>query len=447
MMNRRTLLQMAGLGGGAALTGLPWLSRVPSAHAQSDVRRLVIVTLPNEPINRDYWGVGASGEKNLPITALAHDVMSPLAPYMDQLRIIGDTTNQVILDKNWHSDSSHFGILYALTGVPAIPFANASKKGDEWAGGESIDQFIAERLGSKTLTLGVGCRNFSKSNHGFFHKATQQVVAATAVPQDAFDDVFGQFEVSDEEFAKRGAQRTSVMDVVAADLKNLSGRLPSDDRLKLDRHLSDLRDLELKLNELGTLGCNEVPPAPGSVTSNDLPRVARAQMDVLVQALRCDMHRVIGLQYGGSGTMLPSGPWNWSDELYPVVTTESEHEVAHRFNGAGTASQKQERRDLQKHYYGQLAYLLDQLASVPEGSGTMLDSTLVMLVHVMGFRHKQTELLHLFAGGGNFIKTGQFDSYPGKPHNQVLAGVCRAMGMNDVTSYGDPDYSGYIDLT
>ena len=69
-MKRRTLLQMAGLGG-AALAGLPWLSRVPSAHAQNSARRLVIMTLPNEPIGREYWAIADEGQRNVPITQLA----------------------------------------------------------------------------------------------------------------------------------------------------------------------------------------------------------------------------------------------------------------------------------------------------------------------------------------------------------------------------------------
>jgi hypothetical protein len=252
--------------------------------------------------------------------------------------------------------------------------------------------------------------------------------------------------VPEDLFEKLAAQRSSVVDVVAADLQSLSGRLPAADRLKLERHLTDLRALELKLNELGTLGCTEIPPAPGAVSQSYLPDVARAQIDILVQTLRCDVRRIIGLQFGDSGSMYPQGPWTWDNETYAVVTTDTEHEVAHRYNQDANSAQIQERLDLQKHYYGQLAYLLEQLSSVPDGDGTLLDSTLVMLVHPMGWNHNQTKLMHLFAGGDAFIKTGQFDSYPNEPHNKVLAGVCRAMGMSNMTSYGDPDYSGYIEL-
>ena len=95
---------------------------------------------------------------------------------------------------------------------------------------------------------------------------------------------------------------------------------------------------------------------------------------------------------------------------------------------------------------GQVRYLLDRLSAVEEGDGrTLLDSTLVMVVHPMGYNHKQEEHLHLFAGGDDFIQTGRFDSYPGQWHNKILAGVCRAMGLDD-ESYGDPDYPGYIEL-
>ena len=448
-MRRRTLLTMAGVGG-ASLLGRRWLSRLPSAHAEpGDIRRLVVVHVPNEPMGREYWAIAEPGAKNVPIGEMPSTVLAPLAPYNDRLRIIGDLTNQVVLDKNWHTDSSHFGILYGLTGVPAIPFADASEKGDEWAGGPSVDKYIAGKLGLGSLVLGVGTPYGDVAVNRAFFWGEKQTANPIRVPQESFDEVFASFQIPEDEFAELAQRRASVIDVVAKDLSSLSSRLPSADKQKLERHLTEIRALEKKLAEQGALLCTEIPPGPGDVDTAYYPEVGRRQIDIAVQALQCDARRIIGLQFGDSGQMNSPGPWSWPNEPWPaggLFTTDTEHEVAHKYNQEATSQQVEERRGLETFYVGQLRYLLDQLAAVEEGDGrTLLDSTLVMFVHPMGYDHKQTEHLHLFAGGDDFIKTGQFDSYPGEPHNKILAGVCRAMGLDD-DSYGDPDYSGYIDL-
>src|SRR5206468_812903 len=54
--SRRTILQAAGLTGGAA-AALGFLSRIPTAEAAvtGGRRRLVIIAVPNDPIGRTAW--------------------------------------------------------------------------------------------------------------------------------------------------------------------------------------------------------------------------------------------------------------------------------------------------------------------------------------------------------------------------------------------------------
>lgn len=452
VITRRTMLQLAGLGG-TSLAALPFLSRMRSAHAGGEsIRRLIIVTAPNEALGRDQWAVGSLGQTGVPITSLASSVMEPIEPYKDRLRIIGDLTNQAILDKNWHADSSHFGIMWMLNGVPTIPFSATSEKGDEWAGGPTIDHYISDALGyGSPLVVAAGLHQTSGTAAHVSFPAAMEMTSPLLAPQDSFASVFGGFEVPEDQFARLAAQRSSVVDVVAGDLAALSNRLPSADRVRLDHHLTQIRELEQNLNTLGVPACSELPLAPDDVDSNaanQIPENSRRQIDVVVQALACDLQRVVTLQYGGNGTLYPKTAYNWPDEQWPaggLSTSDEVHELAHGYD-QGNGPLAGERLDMETWHYGQLRYLLDKLSETVESNGkTLLDSTLVMFVHPMGWRHKQDTHLHLFAGGDDFITTGQFDSHPGVPHNRILAGVCRAMGV-DVQGYGDPDYDGYIDL-
>ena len=62
------------------------------------------------------------------------------------------------------------------------------------------------------------------------------------------------------------AERKSVLDFVSGDLTRLSARLPGDERVRLQRHLDSLRDLERKI-------------APGSGGGGGVRLLARGARD------------------------------------------------------------------------------------------------------------------------------------------------------------------------
>ena len=96
-----------------------------------------------------------------------------------------------------------------------------------------------------------------------------------------------------------------------------------------------------------------------------------------------------------------------------------------------------------------VAQILDRLDAIPEGTGTLLDHTLVMYVSELSHGNHGHEHwpMMLFGGGatgalkqGRYLKYAQNNpnpwgrnyrnAYVGAPHNRVLVHLCKSMGMN-----------------
>ena len=124
------------------------------------------------------------------------------------------------------------------------------KKGAELGGGISIDQLLANRVGSDTIqsSLVLGCEqpvtgyhetNFSMaySSHISWQNATSPV-PMEVYPALAFDSLF----------ENRGARRNqSVLDRIGEHASDLRRQASMDDRRKLDEFFSSVRDVEKRI--------------------------------------------------------------------------------------------------------------------------------------------------------------------------------------------------------
>ncbi len=421
-LNRRRLL--CGLGAGSL--ALPFLSRMPSAHAQAFPKRFVVFVSPNEPIDKSHWDPGS----NMSLTS----VMQPLDPYKDKLVMLGDI-RMTTRDKDPFG-GGHVGMGHLLTGEVNNPYGSSNY--EFWGGGKSVDQVIADALGVTALTLAArpGAAN---GNTRISYTGANQPVHPYEDPAKAFDQQLGDYTIPPDELAEIRAQRGTVLDAVAGQLQALRPRLARADRDKLEFHLERVRALEGALNGGGPLSC-DMPQAPAGgfdYTSNaDYPVTGRRQIDVLVQALACDSTRVATLQLGnsGAGNLTPT----WPD--YGVNVNIDEHNVAHNYNSDPTGTSRTNREAVERFYYGQFAYLLEQMDSIPEGTGTLLDNSLVLWAKPIGRNHKGTDMLFMLAGSSaGELTTGRYLERTDEPHNNLLVTCCNLMGLSGVTTFGDPD--------
>jgi uncharacterized protein DUF1552 len=421
---RSTLRRRTVLGGlGLAAVTLPWLRSIPSANAADYPTRFVVFFSPNEPIDEGYWKPGAD-------FALT-EVMQSLVPFKQKLVLIGNMSMHTRdLDK---FGGGHVGIGHLLTGEINIPYGTANY--EFWAGGISVDQFIASELGVQPLTL-AACPGGNNGNSRISYAGANQPVHPIEDPQKAFDSVLGDYTLPPDELAAMRAQRKIVLDSVAGQLGSLQGKLGRDDRQKLEMHLDSVRELEQGLAG-GTLSCNPTAPAGGfDYESNaDYPITSRRHMDVLAQALACDVTRVASIQLGntGGGNLTPQ----WPD--FGVDINIDEHNIAHAYNQSATATDIARREAVERFYYEQFAYFLGKLDSIDEGGESLLDHTLVLWTKPIGYNHSGDKLLFILAGGANgALQTGRYLERANEPHNNLLVTCCNLMGLDHVESFGDP---------
>lgn len=450
-ITRRMLLEGAGVG--AAALSCSYLRWMPSALAQSAPKRLVVFYTPNEPMNESFWRpVGATHNAALPATLevpagtnnAQFNVLEPLVPFRNKLSLFADLEMKMAaedLAQPYSFKSGHRGLPWVLTGV----INKYNQDGTMSGGGISLDQFIADRWNTQALVLGVlagGGANLGRMSY----TGPSQPVNPYDNPREAFDALFGNFEGTPEEGAVRRAQQKRMFDAVGVNINAMQSRLPQEDRIKLEKHLESMNNLRARLDHV--VSCDDLQ-RPDAIASNNanLPQIARAQLDVIAQALACDVRRIAVLQLGNSGAS-NLYPQNWDG----LTDSRNTHNMAHEFNGAWKNGQKTgdvilNRVKLEKFYYSLFAYLLGKLNAIPEGTGTLLDNTIVLWCKNLGYGHSWTKMPFFVAGGGNgMIQQGKYIRHNGRGHNDLLSGIANALGVS-INTFGDPNYnSGPITL-
>lgn len=452
-LSRRTLLRGAG---GIALA-LPFLDAMSprAAHAQTAPKRLVVFFSANGTI-QDQWQP-AGGETDFTMSP----ILAPLEAHRDDLLIMRGLNNEAsyIYDPNAHDTS----MATMLTGDALLIGPSGTGRAghvlDGTANGPSIDQEIARVIGGQTrlssLELGVQstttilepmptrmCYRGERGN--------ARSVPPEDDPKTVFSRLFMDAGASSDSLDDLIRQRRSVLDFVVRDFERLQPRVSVADRQKLDRHLSTVREFERSLENLGgneTMGC-QVPGEPPTVNLDpvdciqddrparcfgDFNELGKAQMDLLVLALTCDLTRVVSLQWATAESTI----------FHSDLGVAGEHHLmSHDARG--------NREDIIKidtWYAEQFAYLLDALKSHTDADGTsVLGSSVVMWVNELsnGEIHDRRDLGWIIAGQGNgSIRTGRNLRVTNTTTNQLFASLMNMYG-SPTESFGAPEFGGTL---
>jgi hypothetical protein len=87
-----------------------------------------------------------------------------------------------------------------------------------------------------------------------------------------------------------------------------------------------------------------------------------------------------------------------------------------------------------------LANFLSRLSQMPEGSGSVLDNTLLLWGNEVseGNTHSHLNMPFVLMGGGWYFRTGRYIQYQSASHNDLLVSVLNALGV-DATTFGQAD--------
>jgi hypothetical protein len=437
MITRRRLLQ---LGGAAAITAP--LMRLRAHGSPPRAKRLIIFYFPDGIV-----GASQNGEPSLwtpsggETSFVLPDLLTPLQPYRQSCVFFRG------LSMGPADSGSHPG--------GAKKLLTAADGGNHI----SIDQRLASTVGAgdpfRLLYLGA----HANANNASGDKHISYVAPGFTTPPDddpvaAFARVFGNLGTTTGDGGGggdgRAARRLSVLDSARGEIEALRTRLGDTEQTKLDLHLEAVREVEQRIQALtggggGGASCSQPAIDATGISAATLyapdrfPQVLRAQVDIMVQAMACGLTRVGVIQASHHTSELIMSRFANTQMFDPSFDMRS-HQASH-YGAAHDQARREYRAFAQqvKWWVEQFAYLLQQLASRPEGQGTMLDESLVLLCSEIadGNTHLHDDMPFVLAGGGGgAIRTGRFVDVGYRRHGDLLVALANAMG-DSVGSFGD----------
>lgn len=384
---RRLFLQ--GIAGSSIVrVGLPPLAAMfdsnGTAYAQSAKapESKFVFWFNGNGIPEKYWVPRETGE-----SFAFPSCLKPLDPHRSDVHVITGLDSAAARLPG--PGNSHYPSMSAL--LSCRPYTGRG------AGGPSFDQVVAQKIGGATrfrsLQVGVCQESFGESiQQNMSWVDRDRPLPPETVPHRLFDRLFG---AKDRDWV---ARQKSILDAVGEQSVALRNRLGASDKHRLDEYLSSVRELENSIATLPPEYSTPVERPEEAADLRDYPRIAKLQSDLLVHALASGQTRVASYMLTKCQG-LTRFPWLGH-------TAQRHHEYTH----GDVESPRGMRilRDICRWHVEEFAYLIAKLKATPEGSGTLLDSTVVLFAHehAEANAHKNNNLALILAGHAGKMKTG-----------------------------------------
>ena len=399
MLPRRTFLR--GMGATIALPLLDAMVPAMTALAQTaaaPVRRLGFVYMPMGCDLPRWTPPGSS------LTELSPALQS-LAPVVDHLTVIS----------NLELKNAYPGT-HATSNAAFLSAAKAKwTESTDYYLGTTADQIAAKQIGHQTLlpslelamdllqTVGQCDNGYAcvyQNNLSWSSPTTP--LPAEAHPRIVFERLFGEGGSAAE---RRAAlrRRASLLDWVKDDTARLQKRLGSGDRARVDQYLETIREVERRIQkaEADTDG-----PLPDLDRPLGVPAAyadhARLMFDLQVLAMQGDVTRVITFQLARETSTRTYNEIGVSDPHHPLT---------HHGNDPAKVARMAK---INAFHVSLFAYYLEKLKATPDGSGSLLDHSLILYGSGMGDPnvHNHVDLPIVVAGGGaGRVKGGRHIKY------------------------------------
>jgi hypothetical protein len=176
-----------------------------------------------------------------------------------------------------------------------------------------------------SLEFGVLVPNRADTWTRMIYTGPNKPVAPIDDPYQMFHRLYGQM--------KDRESMQSVLDELHEDLATVSSALPTEDRRILEEHAALVRQFEKDLASHHAEVAHAVPVLEqGIVEQNDqMPKISRMQIELVVASLAADFTRVASLQYTNS---VGQAHMKW------IGVEEGQHDLSHEPNSNETAQEK-----------------------------------------------------------------------------------------------------------
>ena len=396
-------------------------------------------------------------------------ILAPLAARQKDILVLTELMNH----QSEEGDGHYVKVAPFLTGTHITKTTGSNLR----SGGISVDQLIAQRIGNQTplpsLELSIEpVTNGVDTNVGFTRLYGSHISWSTPTtpvtrendPRAAFDRLFRRANPIVPIDPHAAAEDQSVLDLVLEDTRRLQKRVGQADRVKLGEYFDSVRSVEKRIAYDSVRRSDEVRDDPecrktlasvdGRITSYyavpegkrgiDTTEQVRLMMDILALAFWTDSTRV--------GTFMFANEVSGKNFSFLPGVSGGHHEISHHSNDK---SKLEQYAKINAWHVEQYAYLLDRLAGIREGNGTLLDNSMILFGSGMkdGNAHSPFNLPIVVGGrGGGALSTGRHLIYKKETplcnlyHTVLDAMDCPVEHFGDstgeLTGLADPAFAG-----
>ena len=438
-ISRRAVIR----GAGGLAIGLPFLEAMRPSRAwaadAANPKRLITWYTANGQMPAYWYPTGT--ETNFTLNA-AHQ---PLLPYQSKLILFNGVKDDAGNDPAY---GGHQGSFCSM--LSGSPFVNPQSFNTMRPSTPSLDQLVADKIGGTTpvalLPTGVvpaGSGNGNALQAIGSWRGPTQLIPPISQPSALFDYLFMNGKSAGMPQNTMAADnlrtlRKSILDSVADRFKTLEARVGTEDKARLDQHMTSIRSIETQLLAVQPMAAAcTVPTRPADnfdMGNSNIPAWGKLNLDMMVLALACDLTRVANFFWFAMGSGGVTFSW--------LGHTNTHHNLAH----ASALKEMTQINHLVQHAARVRHEPSLDTARTDVSGGSRCWTTRSSFGGTApgnGSSHVSSPAPYLIAGGaGGDLKMGRYLDYTAAKVQapQILLSVYNVLTGSQDTVFGSPKY-------
>jgi hypothetical protein len=360
------------------------------------------------------------------------EILAPLEPHKAKINVISDLSHPQAYGPGGATAHHNRSSAVFLSGAMAETGAEARL-------GVTVDQVAAAAISQDTplpslelkisegsLSCGDGLSCAYRNTISW--QSPTSPLPMENNPQVVFERLFGDGSTNEERGARRH-QALSLLDAVTDQIAALERTLPAADRERLGLFLTDVREIERRIERASARSSDDldIPPRPAGIPE-DVEEHIKLMLDLQVLAWQADITRVTTFQLASE----------LSNTVYPASgIRDSFHILSHHSN---LEENKARFAVLNRYHVSLLANFLEKLDGLPDGDGSLLDHSMVLYGSGMsdGNEHNHNPLPVVLAGrAGGALEGGRHLRHPpDTTMSNLLLAMLHKLGIEQ-QSFGD----------